>query len=95
MKTHNATSTPAASACQPDAVRGEPAQQVSISLWSARLAFLEIFAVMDRLNERISRIECDEIRAELEVRYHNISHLHDELTVAVGFTPSSSVGQVR
>ncbi len=95
MKTHNATSTPAASACQPDAVRGRSAQHVSISLWAARLAFLEVFAVMDGLFHRIPHIECDEIRSDLETRYQNIRLLHDELTAAVGFTPASSCGQVR
>lgn len=95
MKTHNATSTPAAAACQPDAVRGDHAQQVSISLWAARLAFLEIFAVMDRLYERIAHIECDEVRSAAEARYQNICRLHDELTAAVGFTPSSSLKQVQ
>ncbi|GFE94908.1 hypothetical protein DmAi_29670 [Acetobacter persici] len=52
MKTHNATSTPAASACQPDAVRGNACQFTGIKgnedgkhaagLWPASLVRAEV-----------------------------------------------------
>ena len=57
MKPHDPISTPASSGRHPEAVRGSDAQ-VCLPLWAARIAYVEIFAVMDLATEPSFHVVC-------------------------------------
>jgi hypothetical protein len=95
MKPHDPTSTPASSGRHLEDVRVEDAL-VCIPMWAARIAYVEIFAVMDRMYWRLPPADSGYEATEEEAkRYGNLQRLHEQLTVAVGFHPAVSCEQVR
>ncbi|ARW47068.1 S4 domain-containing protein [Acetobacter pasteurianus] len=72
----------------------QPAPQtnetVALPLATARLAYMEIFAVIDRLSCQLPHIECEEAQIKAQERLNRLYDLHDQLEAVVGFYGLSS-----